>query len=75
MTVTYMKDGSSKVWDKTPRSYEIKWPDGKKEIWKDITPARNHSKHKREPIVYRARSQRKQKIHTYKVLSISRASD
>ena len=36
MTVTYMKDGSSKAWDKTPRSYEIKWPDGKKEIWKDI---------------------------------------
>ena len=36
MTVTYMKGGSSKAWDKTPRSYEIKWPDGKKEIWKDI---------------------------------------
>jgi len=37
MTITYMKDGRSKVWDKTPRYYEIKWPDGKKEIWKDIT--------------------------------------
>jgi len=31
-----MKDGSPKSWDKTPRSYEIKWPDGKKETWKDI---------------------------------------
>ena len=40
MTVTYMKDGSCKAWDKTPRTYEIKWPDGKKELWKDIT-ARN----------------------------------
>ena len=37
MTVTYMKDGSSKAWDKTLRSYEIKWPDGKKVVWKDIT--------------------------------------
>ena len=37
MTVTYMKDVSSKAWDKTPRSYEIKWPDGKKEIWKNVT--------------------------------------
>jgi len=36
MTVTYMKDGSSKAWDKSLRTYEIKWPDGKKEIWKDI---------------------------------------
>ena len=35
-----MKDGSSKAWDKTPRTYEIKWPDGKKVVWKDIT-ARN----------------------------------
>ena len=40
MTVTYMKDGSSKAWDKTSRTYEIKWPDGKKVVWKDIT-ARN----------------------------------
>ena len=37
MTVTYMKDGSSKAWDKTLRTYEIKWPSGKKELWKDIT--------------------------------------
>jgi hypothetical protein len=35
-----MKDGSSKAWDKTLRTYEIKWPSGKKELWKDIT-ARN----------------------------------
>ena len=28
--VYYMKDGSPKSWDKTPRSYEIKWPDGMK---------------------------------------------
>ena len=25
-----------KSWDKTPRTYEITWPDGKKELWKDI---------------------------------------
>ena len=39
MTVTYMyeNDGNPKSWDKTPRTYEIKWPDGKKEVWKDIT--------------------------------------
>lgn len=37
MTITYMQEGKSKAWDKTPRYYEIKWPDGKKEIWKDIT--------------------------------------
>ena len=36
MTITYMKDGRSKVWDKTPRYYEIKWPDCNKEIRKDI---------------------------------------
>tara|TARA_B100000989_G_scaffold93263_1_gene67651 strand:- start:29233 stop:29460 length:228 start_codon:yes stop_codon:yes gene_type:complete len=36
MTVTYMKEGAPKSWDKTPRTYEIAWPDGKKEIWKDI---------------------------------------
>ncbi len=40
MTVTYMKDGSPKSWDKSLRRYEITWPDGRKEIWKDIT-ARN----------------------------------
>ena len=39
MTGTYMYENGSnpKSWDKTKRSYEIKWPDGKKEIWKDIT--------------------------------------
>lgn len=37
MTVTYMKDGSPKSWDKSLRRYEIIWPDGRKEIWKDIT--------------------------------------
>ena len=37
MTVTYMKDGSPKSWDKSLRRYEISWPDGRKEIWKDIT--------------------------------------
>ena len=37
MNVTYMKDGSPKSWDKSLRRYEISWPDGRKEIWKDIT--------------------------------------
>ena len=39
MTVTYMyeNDGNPKSWDKTPRTYEIKWPDGKKELWKNVT--------------------------------------
>ena len=37
MTVTYMKDGSPKSWDKTLRTYEVSWPNGKKELWKDIT--------------------------------------
>lgn len=37
MTVTYMTDGYPKSWDKTPRTYEVSWPSGKKEIWKDIT--------------------------------------
>ena len=37
MTVTYMKDGPPKSWDKTLRTYEVSWPDGKKELWKDIT--------------------------------------
>ena len=36
MTVTYMKDGSPKSWDKSLRTYEVSWPSGKKEIWKDI---------------------------------------
>ena len=36
MTVTYMKEGAPKSWDKTPRTYEITWPDGKKELRKDI---------------------------------------
>ena len=40
MTVTYMEEGSPKSWDKTLRRYEITWPNGKKEIWKNIT-ARN----------------------------------
>jgi hypothetical protein len=44
----------------------------REEIWKEITPVRNDSKHKREPLVYHARSQRKRKVPTYKVLSISR---
>ena len=35
-----MKEGAPKSWDKTPRTYEVTWPDGKKEIWKDIN-ARN----------------------------------
>jgi len=37
MTVTYMKEGAPKSWDKSLRVYEIAWPDDKKEIWKDIT--------------------------------------
>ena len=39
MTSTYMygNGGNPKSWDKTPRTYEIKWPDGKKVLWKDIT--------------------------------------
>jgi len=40
VTVTYMKEGSPKSWDKSLRRYEITWPDGRKEISKDIT-ARN----------------------------------
>ena len=36
MTVTYMKEGSPKSWDKSLRVYEVTWPSGKKEIWKDI---------------------------------------
>jgi hypothetical protein len=33
----YGNGGNPKSWDKTPRTYEIKWPDGKKVLWKDIT--------------------------------------
>jgi hypothetical protein len=32
-----MKEGRPKSWDKTKRVYEISYPDGKKEIWKDVT--------------------------------------
>ena len=32
-----MKEGRPKSWDKTKRVYEISYPNGKKEIWKDIT--------------------------------------
>ena len=32
-----MKEGRPKTWDKTKRFYEISYPSGKKEIWKDIT--------------------------------------
>ena len=32
-----MKEGRPKTWDKTKRVYEITHPNGKKEIWKDIT--------------------------------------
>ena len=32
-----MKEGRPKTWDKTKRFYEISHPNGKKEIWKDIT--------------------------------------
>ena len=32
-----MKEGRPKTWDKTKRFYEILYPNGKKEIWKDIT--------------------------------------
>ena len=32
-----MKDGLPKSWDKTKRVYEISYPSGKKEIWKDLT--------------------------------------
>ena len=32
-----MKEGRPKSWDKTKRVYEISHPNGKKEIWKDIT--------------------------------------
>ena len=32
-----MTEGRPKSWDKTKRVYEITYPNGKKEIWKDIT--------------------------------------
>jgi hypothetical protein len=32
-----MKEGRPKTWDKTKRFYEISYPSGKKEIWKDMT--------------------------------------
>ena len=32
-----MNEGRPKSWDKTKRVYEILYPNGKKEIWKDIT--------------------------------------
>ena len=32
-----MNEGRPKSWDKTKRVYEISYPNGKKEIWKDIT--------------------------------------
>ena len=32
-----MKTNRPKFWDRSERTYEIKWPDGKKELWKDIT--------------------------------------
>jgi hypothetical protein len=32
-----MKEGRPKTWDKTKRFYEISYPSGKKEIWKEIT--------------------------------------
>ena len=32
-----MKEGRPKTWDKAKRFYEITYPSGKKEIWKDIT--------------------------------------
>ena len=32
-----MKESLPKSWDKTKRVYEISYPSGKREIWKDIT--------------------------------------
>ena len=32
-----MKEGRPKSWDNTRRVYEILYPNGKKEIWKDLT--------------------------------------
>ena len=32
-----MKETRPITWDKTQRVYEISYPNGKKEVWKDIT--------------------------------------
>ena len=32
-----MKESLPKSWDKTKRVYEISYPNGKKEVWKDLT--------------------------------------
>ena len=32
-----MNEGRPKSWDKTKRVYEISYPNGKKEIWKNMT--------------------------------------
>ena len=32
-----MKEGLPRTWDKTKRFYEILYPNGKKEVWKNIT--------------------------------------
>ena len=32
-----MKESRPITWDKTKRVYEISYPNGKKEVWKDIT--------------------------------------
>ena len=32
-----MNEGRPKSWDKTKRVYEILYPNGKKEIWKNMT--------------------------------------
>ena len=32
-----MKESRPITWDRSKRSYEILYPDGKKELWKDIT--------------------------------------
>ena len=32
-----MREGRPKTWDKTKRFYEISYPNGKKEIWKNMT--------------------------------------
>ena len=37
MTVTYMKEGAPKSWDKTMRFYEVTYPSGQKVIWKNYT--------------------------------------
>ena len=34
VTITYMKEGSPKSWDKKLRTYEITYPEGKKVLWK-----------------------------------------